>query len=228
MISRDFFAGLLTASLLVGAIAIAQDGPPRKPAAVLTHPGPTACATIADFLAYVNLPCGESGGLPLPPASAQQLEQNKELVLRFYAGDRAVLADKFIQHDPAEPSSRVAWSEFLGGKLDAKEMAAMAARRPHLGGPMGYGVTPVDADGKPINYLIAEGDMVVAIRFRWWAWPNGPVPIYKGTFVDIWRIKDGKLAEQWCSSTPDDAQLPRIEAAMRDGRWVKYKNMNEQ
>lgn len=222
--NRSFAAALAVCGLTAGA-ALAQPAPgPRKTPAVLTHPGITSCATIADFLAYVDLPCGESGGLPLPPASADQLEKNKELVLRFYAGDRDVLADNFIQHDPAEPSTRQGWSNFMKYRMGAKD----TAYGPTLGGKMGYGTTPEDADGKDINYLVAEGDMVVAIRFRWFPWPNGPEPIYKGIFVDVWRVKDGKLAEQWCSATPGDASMSAINRAKQNGDWVKFKNMNEQ
>ncbi len=229
---------ILAAALLATGASLAQSGPPpgagpgpgagpmppRKPVAVMTHPGPTSCATIADFLAYVNLPCGESGGLPLPAATPEQLEKNKELALRFYAGDTDVLADQFIQHDPAEPSTKKAWKQFFQYRMRTHD----TVYKPTVGGKMGYGDTPVDADGKDINYLVAEGDIVVAIRFRWYPWPNGPEPVYKGLFIDVWRVKDGKLAEQWCSSTPNDATADGIRLAQKEGKWFKYKNFNEQ
>ena len=244
---RILAASLLVASIFAGGASFAQapgspapaaappvpgpGGPagmrmrgPRKPAAVLTHPGPTECATLADFLAYTNLTCGESGGLPLPPASADQLEKNKELVLRFYAGDMSAIADNFIQHDPAEPSTRAAWVGFFAYRGRTHD----SVYKPNVGGPTGYGLTPQDGDGKDINYLVAEGDIVVAIRFRWYPWPNGPEPVYKGTFIDVWRVKDGKLAEQWCSATPNDATADGIALAKKEGKWFKYKNMNEQ
>ncbi|MFT3905671.1 MAG: hypothetical protein QM718_05145 [Steroidobacteraceae bacterium] len=41
-----------------------------------TNPGITQCATIADFLAYKDLPCAQTGGLPLPAATPAQLEKN--------------------------------------------------------------------------------------------------------------------------------------------------------
>ena len=210
----------------------ANPGPPAGPGrarptpAALTNPGVTRCATQADFLAYHNLSCPQTGGMPLPAATAAQLEKNKELVLRFYQGDRSVIADNLIQHDPAEPSTRKAWEEFFGYRMKANQ--ANHTSRPNLGGPMGYGVTPVDGNNQDINYLIAEGDIVIALRFRWWDWPGGPEPVYKGVFADIWRIKDGKLAEQWCTGTPEDATATGIEMAKRDGKWVKFKNLNEQ
>ena len=249
---RKLAASLLAAAIFAGGAALAQapgtpagasagapagpppgggpGGPgigmrgPRKPAAVLTNPGPTQCATLGDFLAYVNLPCGESGGLPLPPASADQLEKNKELVLRFYAGDTDTLAANFIQHDPAEPSTRKAWLGFFQYRARTHD----SVYKPTMGGKTGYGDTPEDADGKDINYLVAEGDIVVAIRFRWYPWPGGPEPIYQGTFIDVWRVKNGKLVEQWCSATPNDATAEGIVLAKKEGNWFKYKNMNEQ
>ncbi|MFT3905670.1 MAG: hypothetical protein QM718_05140 [Steroidobacteraceae bacterium] len=147
-------------------------------------------------------------------------------MLRFYQGDMEVIADDFIQHDPAEPSTRKAWQEFFGYRMKANQITG--TKKPALGGAMGYGVTPVDGNKQDINYLIAEGDIVIAMRFRWWEWPGGPDSVYKGVFADIWRVKNGKLAEQWCTCTPEDATAVGIEMAKKDGKWVKFKNLNEQ
>ncbi|MGC3980230.1 MAG: hypothetical protein QM808_03135 [Steroidobacteraceae bacterium] len=226
--------------MLVAEMVCAQSAPPagapgmdaggmgarQREVYALTTPGVTKCATEADFLAYKDLSCPQTGGFPLPKASAEQLEKNKELVIRFYQGDRSVIADNLIQHDPGEPSTRKAWEEFFSYRM--KGNAASNTKKPELGGPMGYGVTPVDSTGSPVNYLIAEGDMVVALRFRWWEWPGGPEPIFKGVFADIWRVKDGKLAEQWCTCTPEDTSPAGTEMAKKDGKWIKFKNLHEQ
>lgn len=208
-----------------GSSSAVTPGPgARKPGEASVHPGITRCAKESDFLAYHDLPCAQSGGLPLPGANSALLEHNKELVLRFYQGDTSVIADQFIQHDPAEPSTRTAWLKFFQYRM----RTAGSQKKPDLGGPMGYGKVPVDASGSPVEYLVAEGDMVIAMRFRWWPWENGPEPIYKGLFVDVWRVSHDQLVEQWCSATPEDATASGIALAKQEGAWVKFKNMNEQ
>jgi predicted SnoaL-like aldol condensation-catalyzing enzyme len=167
------------------------------------------------FLTNQNLPFAQTNGNWLPPVSAEQLEKNKRLVLRFYGGDRSVLADDFIQHDPGEPSTRVAWTEFMKHRMEGK------GPRPSVGGKPGYGDTARDSRGKPVNSMIAEGDIVVAVRQRDWDWSGGPEPVFKGIFVDIWRVQNDKLAEQWCSCTPSDAAIDLIQRAKDQGYWKK-------
>lgn len=217
-------AALQTATAQPPASATAGTRPPRQPSAAQLHPGPTQCATAADFLAYHDLSCAQTGGLPLPKTTDAQREHNKELVLRFYQGDMSVLADQFIQHDPAEPSTKAAWNKFFSYRM----RAGGSTKKPELGGPMGYGKVPVDQGGSPVEYLVAEGDIVVAMRFRWWPWEDGPEPIYKGLFVDVWRVDHDQLVEQWCTATPADASPRGIDMAKQEGSWVKFKNMNEQ
>jgi predicted SnoaL-like aldol condensation-catalyzing enzyme len=163
---------------------------------------------------------------------------------------RKYFQDDFIQHDPAEPNTSEAFFNFFRAMMPppappadasaggasaggasaggasaggASAGGATAAARPP--GPMRMpGVTSADVNGSPVNWMVAEGDIVVVVRHRNWDWPGGPTPVYNGIFVDIWRLQDGKIKEQWCTATPADANLNRIFALMKQGKFPKNKD----
>jgi predicted SnoaL-like aldol condensation-catalyzing enzyme len=94
-----------------------------------------------------------------------------------------------------------------------------------MGGPMKMvGESSDDANDSPVNWMVAEGDIVMVARHRNWEWKDGPTPVFNGIWVDIWKLKDGKIKEQWCTATPSDANVPKINQAIKDGKFPKSKN----
>lgn len=173
-------------------------------------------------------------------------DKNKQVVLDFYKiisdkrqwtdeNRKKYFADDFIQHDPAEPNTSAAFFEFfrtMGPPAGAQGAAAaanagMAGAPPAagMGGPMKMvGESSDDSNGSPVNWMVAEGDIVMVARHRNWEWKDGPTPVFNGVWVDIWRLENGKIKEQWCSATPLDANVPKINAAIKDGKFPKTKN----
>jgi predicted SnoaL-like aldol condensation-catalyzing enzyme len=121
-------------------------------------------------------------------ANQQKLEANKKLVTDFYQslfGDKdstaldKYITDNFIQHNPSMQDGR----EWLKNAL-----------RPFLSNPN------VDKTKVDIKHIAADGDMV-------WLYvrdvaPNGKV----FARVDIFRIENGKIAENWKISEPVPAK----------------------
>jgi len=194
----------------------------------------TATASADDTLGFLerkNMTTPQSTPLPVAQTSDAVRAHNKQVVLDFYkvisdhrawtaANRDKYFAPDFVQHDPAEPSTSAAFFNFFSTPMG-----------PPGGGPGGapprrrqmmmLGKAAVDSNGSPVNWEIAEGDMVVVVRHRNWAWPGGPEPVYNGIFVDIWRLKDGKITDQWCSCTPADANLTKIFAMKKIGEFPK-------
>jgi predicted SnoaL-like aldol condensation-catalyzing enzyme len=125
----------------------------------------------------------------------------------------------FIQHDPSEPSTAKAYAQFMGGLVPR---TPAGNGQPRTGGayPM-PGSTPKDANNSPVEWLFADGDIVVAVRRRNWDWPGGPESVFNGIFVDVWRVQHAKITEQWCSCTLADARLKHIAEAKAAGYWKK-------
>lgn len=196
--------------------------------------GARAAQSVPAPLSNESLSYPQDRPLPLPKVSEAEREHNKQVVLDFYhkVGDtRAWTTENlekyfdpdFIQHDAAEPSTAPAYAQFMAAITGVGSAAPAAGGASPPKGP-GFkmpGKTPSDANGSPVQWLIADGDLVVAARRRNWDWPGGPEAVYEGVFVDIWRLKDGKITEQWCSCTPDDAHLKLIAEAKTKGFWKK-------
>ena len=199
-------------------------------------------ATAADadlkFLERRNLDHPQSTPLPMPQSSWQVREHNKQVVLDFYK----IISDKrlwtpenarkyfwpdFIQHDPAEPDTSNAFFAFFNTMRPPQSApgdTSTGSPPPPPPGPRKQpGNYAVDSNGSPINWMVAEGDIVVVARHRNWDWKDGPVPVYDGVFVDIWRVVDGKLKEQWCTATPADANLAHIREFIDKGMFPKTK-----
>lgn len=188
------------------------------------------------FLERRNLSTPQDKPLPMPETSKAVRERNKQVVLDFYKiisdkrqwtdeNRRKYFRDDFIQHDPAEPNTSEAFFNFfrtMGQPQAGAGGAAPAARPP---GPMRMeGVASSDSNGSPVNWMVAEGDIVVVVRHRNWKWEGGPTPIFNGIFVDVWRLVDGRIQEQWCSATPADANLNKIFALMKENKFPKNPN----
>lgn len=180
------------------------------------------------FLERKNMDTPQSTPLPMQETSPEVMERNKQVVLDFYkvisdhrawtAANRDKYFDpNFVQHDPAEPSTSKAFFDFFASGFGPPKGAKPGAMRR----PMMLGKTSNDSNGSPVNWEVAEGDIVVVIRHRNWPWPGGPQPVYQGIFVDVWRLKNFKITDQWCSCTPSDANLPKIFAAMKAGDFPK-------
>ena len=117
---------------------------------------------------------------PASAADASDLERNKALVKQFFAAvegrDTAtvlrIVREDYIQHMPGIPTGRAAIINYI-------ERIA----------PKGPGKMPQFAR------VIAEGDLVM-VHFRRDD-PNGPVAT-----MEIFRIKDGQIAEHWAVTEP--------------------------
>ena len=113
-------------------------------------------------------------------ADTGDLDRNKALVKQFFAAvegrDKAtverIVREDYIQHMPGIPTGRAAILHYI-------DMVA----------PKGLGKMPQFAR------VIAEGDLVM-VHFRRED-PNGPVAT-----MEIFRIKDGQIAEHWAVTEP--------------------------
>ena len=113
-------------------------------------------------------------------ADTGDLDRNKALVKQFFAAvegrDKAtverIVREDYIQHMPGIPTGRAAILHYI-------DMVA----------PKGLGKMPQFAR------VIAEGDLVM-VHFRRDD-PNGPVAT-----MEIFRIKDGQIAEHWAVTEP--------------------------
>jgi predicted SnoaL-like aldol condensation-catalyzing enzyme len=114
------------------------------------------------------------------------LAANKRLVYDFQrevleGGQLALaskyLADDYVQHNPNVPTGRDGFVQFFTGQLRA---GAIAPR--------------VKA---PIVSLVAEGDLVVISYRAQVPDPANPGKPATTTWFDMFRVKDGKLAEHW-------------------------------
>lgn len=144
---------------------------------------------------------------PEPAAiTQQQREANVRLVFSYYrrGGDWSdktmltMLSPNFIQHDVCEPSTEQAYAKMFRDQLASGGMPESKNAEPQSQGmkdSAGHGL---------IRSIVADGDLVVVIRDLNRRWPGGPVPWMKTTFVDIWRVQNGKMTEQWASTVPGD------------------------
>lgn len=216
------------ATMLLGAhMAVAADAPLK-------------------FLDRRDLSTPQDKPFKMEQTSEAVREKNKQVVLDFYKvisdkrqwteeNRKKYFHDDFIQHDPGEPDTSEAFFNFFrtmgapggapGGGAGGPPPEGMGAPAAGMGsGPMGMvGETSFDSNNSPVNFMVAEGDIVVVARHRNWEWKGGPTPVFNGIFVDIWRLEDGKIKEQWCSASPDDAQVAKINQLMKEGKFPKRK-----
>lgn len=206
-----------------------------------------ACAADAPltFLERKNMSTPQSTPFKMAQTPEAVRDKNKQVVLDFYKvisdkrqwtdeNRKKYFHDDFIQHDPAEPDTSEAFFNFFasnmgppGGAAPGGMAADMGATPAGMAAGMGamrmVGVAAMDSNNSPVNWMVAEGDMVVVVRHRNWEWEGGPTPVFNGIFVDVWRLVDGKIKEQWCSATPADANLAKINSLLKEGKFPKRK-----
>lgn len=179
---------------LLGGLALAQSTPTAPRRVIPRH----------------SFPYAQTTPIPIRPQVPRATrERNEQLVLDFYhnVADKRdwswknvskYLAADFIQHDPKEPSGGNAYAAFMAEATRRHAMrpaaAAGGAKIPRV----------VDANNSPLETLFADGEYVIVVRRIDMPWPDGPLPVYGGYFVDIWRVHDGRMVEQWCSCRDTD------------------------
>ncbi len=115
---------------------------------------------------------------------------NKALVLSLMQeviGDKNINAidkyidETYIQHNPYSPDGRAALKEFLGGLFKGKVPKKVEVLR-----------------------VAADGDLV----FVHWR-DRGEFFGTESSFIEIWRIENGKLVEHWdvIQGMPDKSQI---------------------
>ena len=112
------------------------------------------------------------------------LATNKQLVVDFWrevfqthdmTSAPKYMAEDYMQHNPNVPTGRQPFMDFFG-RLSRQ---------------------PVKSEIDNLVTMVAEGDMVVLAFRRELPDPQNPGKTYTTTWFDMFRIKDGKLAEHW-------------------------------
>jgi len=115
-----------------------------------------------------------------------KLAKNKRLVYDFwrevFEAGQLQLADKYmaetyIQHNPNVPTGRAAFVEFFGKIKKPKPIE--------------------DKVAAPLVSITAEGDLVILSFVREYTDPKDSTKKYTTTWFDMFRIKNGKIAEHW-------------------------------
>ena len=113
-----------------------------------------------------------------------QLAANKKLVFDFWrevfqthdmSKASQYMAEDYVQHNPNVPTGRQPFMDYFG-------------RLPRQA---------VKPDIKNLVTMVAERDMVVLAFRRELPDPQNAGKTYTTTWFDMFRIKDGKLAEHW-------------------------------
>lgn len=113
-----------------------------------------------------------------------QLAANKKLVFDFWrevfqARNMSLapqyMAEDYLQHNPNVPTGRQAFMDFFGR----------------------FAQQPVRPEVDNLVTILAEGDMVVLAFRRELPDPKNAGSTYTTTWFDMFRIKDGKIAEHW-------------------------------
>jgi predicted SnoaL-like aldol condensation-catalyzing enzyme len=121
---------------------------------------------------------------PLLQSDNPQLAANKKLVFDFWrevfqTHDMSLapryMAEDYIQHNPNVPTGRQPFMDFFG-RFERQQV------RPEIDN---------------LVTILAEGDMVVLAFRRELPDPQNAGKTYTTTWFDMFRIKDGKIAEHW-------------------------------
>lgn len=156
-----------------------------------------ACALALTGVARAGVPpTAAPDQLALLKSSDPKLAANKKLVFDMYRvliqGGHTEAAPKYftkdyIQHNPNVATGRDAMVAF------------MKSTRP---------VRPIEPTIHfPVITIMAEGDLVLVATVSYSPDPEAPGKKYAGTHFDLFRIKNGKIAEHWDSVPKDKAML---------------------
>ena len=156
-----------------------------------------AAAALAGTAAQAQVPpTGVNDQRALLRSHDAKLAANKKLVFDMWRAiiqaGRVDLAPKYFTRDYIQHNPNVATG------LEAM-MAYMKQTRP---------VRPISPEITfPVVDMVAERDVVVVATVSYAADPEHPGQKYAGTHFDMFRIKDGKIAEHWDSVPKDPAML---------------------
>jgi predicted SnoaL-like aldol condensation-catalyzing enzyme len=151
------------------------------------------------MLALITLGAGLNAAAQVPPTPAAdqaaflksadpKLRANKKLVYDMWRELREAahvelaekyLTENYIEHNPNIPTGRATVIEFF-------------AKRPKSD------IEP-QIRGKLIN-MTAEGDIVTLTFVREYPDPKDATRKYSTTWIDMFRVENGKLAEHWDSA----------------------------
>ena len=161
--------------------------------------------------ASVHAAHGGLGAAGRSTCSRRQEAANKAIIASLKPGSPAfhdLIADDYVQH--SAEYARVAQINGISSKA-----AVSLIERYGLGKTRGRLAAMAAAPGKPADNLaykvIAECDFVVAVGEHWHPDPQFPGKYYPTYFFNMWRMKDGKMAEHW---DPDDLPTPLPEHLM--------------
>ena len=134
---------------------------------------------------FAQLPVMEHPNqLALLQSGDPRLAANKKLVYDFWrevfqtrdmARAPTYMAEDYMQHNPRVPTGRQAFMDFFG-RFEKQPL------RPQIDN---------------LVTMVAEGDLVILAFRRELPDPQHPGQTYTTTWFDMFRIKDGKIAEHW-------------------------------
>ena len=141
---------------------------------------------LSSFCARLRAAAGHDGSEPASTSSRREcsVAANKKLVFDFWrevfqthdmTSAPKYMAEDYMQHNPNVPTGRQPFIDFFG-------------RLPRQ---------PVKAEIDNLVTILAEGDKVVLAFRRELPDPQNAGKTYTTTWFDMFRIKDGKLAEHW-------------------------------
>ena len=141
---------------------------------------------------------------PFCTATPTQLAANKKLLIDFYstsgAAKAAMIADDYVQHDPAflkreEASGMSSRDGIVAAIMDNSQPAPSGGRQP---------------DGRELVIVMAECDLVTGVVKRIKPDPQTPGRTFELFTFDTFRVRDGKFTEHWDGvSLYDSPQAPR-------------------
>ena len=127
----------------------------------------------------------------LAKSDNKQLEANKTLVLNLFReilearhmelADKYLAAD-FIQHNPNAANGLAALKQYFSAQNNpARDIQPKVQRK--------------------MVALMGEGDIVLAVSPRELTDPKDKTQKYTTSWLDMWRIENGKMAEHWDAAT---------------------------
>jgi predicted SnoaL-like aldol condensation-catalyzing enzyme len=158
-------------------------------ALALSTVGPGQSARAAD---------AENATAPSNNCSPETIETNRKAGEAFNRPGRtsdeayALMAPDYKQHNPV--FKRFGEINNLHGR---EEFKALVDMRRTTGQQLGPPPDPNTPKGNSTYRVIADCNYVVVLAQRYLPDPQNEGKFYEAFWTDIWRVKDGKLAEHW-------------------------------